>query len=264
MEDFHDAFYVDRGINADVARARGYRFWDEETYNEVMAEVYGDLGDRTRSIMAFARLVGRQGQGVAFPRHAPKGGFKDITAGLRPDKPVKLAPPKRHYHGDPCVHLLDIKVSPLIGIAGALFGGPAVDSPSLVPENATLLYGAPQRGRVKVYYEHEHNVFDVAHAEVWHPTETEDRNHPEGVHGHTFYVYETVAMRKHIAQTKNPDSHCGVNPEGVHSHQKRAKYLYTPSQKHEVAWETDHDHDALKGRVLDFHLERHHAAEPMA
>lgn len=241
MEDYHDAFYVERGIDADIAQARGYRFWDEETYNEVMESVYGDLGERTRSIMAFARLVGRQGQGVAFPRHAPTG-YPDITAGLRPDKPVKLAPPKRHYHGAPGVHLMDIEIW------------------SLVPENVSLLYGSPQRGRVKVYYEHEHNVFDVAHSEVWHLTETEDRNHPEGVHGHTFYVYETSIMRKHIDQTKNPDSHCGVNPEGVHSHQKRAKYLYTPSRKHEVVWDDEHEHDALKGRMLDHHLATYHAA----
>lgn len=259
MEDYHDAFYVERGIDADIAQARGYRFWDEETYNEVMESVYGNLGERTRSIMAFARLVGRQGQGVAFPRHAPTG-YPDITAGLRPDKPVKLAPPKRHYHGAPGVHLLDIQVSPLVGIAGALFGGPPAKSQSLIPINSTLLYAAPQRGRVKVYYEHEHNVFDVAHSEVWHPTESEDRNHPEGVHGHTFYVYETSIMRKHIDQTKNPDSHCGVNPEGVHSHQKRAKYLYTPSRKHEVVWDDEHEHDHLKGRMLEHHLTAYHAA----
>lgn len=240
MEDFHSSFYVDRGIDADVAQARGYRFWDEETYNDVMESMYGDLGDRTRSIMAFARLVGRQGQGVAFPRHAPTG-YPPITAGLRPDVPVKLAPPGRHYHGNPGVHLMDIEVW------------------SLVPENVTLLYASPQKERVKVYYEHEHSVFDVAHSEVWHPRETEDRNHPEGVHGHTFYVYETVSMRKHIAQTKNPDSHYGINPEGVHSHQRRAKYLYTPSTKTEVAWATDHEHEGMRRRALDFHLERFHA-----
>jgi hypothetical protein len=246
MEDFHSAFYVDRGIDAGVAKARGYRFWDEETYNDVMEEVYGDLGDRTRSVMAFARMVGRQGQGVAFPRHAPKGGFRPITAGLRPDKPVKLAPPKRHYHGAPGVHLMDIEIW------------------SLVPENVTLLYGSPQRGRVKIYFEHEHNVFDTSHSEVWHPQETEDRNHPEGGHGHTFYIYETVAMRKHIAQTKNPDSHCGFNPSGVHSHQKRAKYLYTPSIKTETAWHTDHEHDNLKGKILEHHLAKYHADEASA
>lgn len=245
MEDYHDSFYVERGIDAGVAQARGYRFWDEETYNEVMAEVYGDLGERTRSIMAFARLVGRQGQGVAFLRHPPTG-YAPITAGLRPDKPVKLAPPKRHYHGAPGVHLMDIQVWPL------------------VPTQITLLYASPQRGRVKVYYEHEHSVFDTEHSEVWHPQETEDRNHPEGVHGHTFYVYETSSMRKHIAQTKNPDSHCGINPEGVHSHQKRAKYLYTPSTKAEVNWATDHDHENLKGKGLEFHLATYHAAEPEA
>lgn len=243
MEDFHDAFYVDRGIDAGVAQTRGYRFWDEETYNHVMEEMYGDLGDRTRSIMAFARLVGRQGQGVAFPRHAPKGGFKPITAGLRPDVPVKLAPPSRHYHGASGVHLMDIEVWPL------------------VPENVTLLYASPQRGRSKVYYEHDHSVFDVTHSEVWHPSETEDRNHPEGQHGHTFYVYETSSMRKHISQTKNPDSHAGHNPEGVHSHQRRAKYLYTPSQKTEVAWDTDHDHEGLKGKGLEFHLAKFHEDE---
>lgn len=241
MEDFHSAFYVDRGINSDVAAARGYQFWDEETEGEVMEAMYGHLG--RRSVMMFARSVGRQGQGVAFPRHAPEGGFKEITAGLRPDKPVKLAPPKRHYHGAPGVHLMDIEIW------------------SLVPVDLSLLYASPQRGRVKVYFEHEHNVFDTSHSEVWHPTETEDRNHPEGVHGHTFYVYETIAMRKHIAQTKNPDSHSGHNPEGVHSHQKRAKYLYTPSEKHEVTWQTEHEHEHLKGRILDHHLDRYHGGE---
>lgn len=238
MEDFHDAFYVDRGISAGVAKARGYRFWDEETEGEVMEDMYGHLG--RRSVMMFARSVGRQGQGVAFPRHAPEGGFNEITAGLRPDKPVKLAPPKRHYHGAPGVHLMDIQVW------------------SLVPNDLTLLYASPQRGRVKVFFEHEHNVFDVAHSEVWHPNETEDRNHPEGVHGHTFYIYETRDMRKHIAQTKNPDSHSGHNLEGVHAHQKRAKYLYTPSEKHEVTWPTEHEHDHLKGRILDHHLNTYH------
>lgn len=242
MEDFHDAFYVDRGIDAGVAKARGYRFWDEETEGEVMEAMYGHLG--RRSVMMFARSVGRQGQGVAFPRHAPDGGFNEITAGLRPDKPVKLAPPKRHYHGAPGVYLNHID--------GWM---------EFVPKDSTRLYASPQRGRVKIYFEHEHvGAFSHSHAEVWHPTETENYNHPDGVHGHTFYVYETRAMRKHIGQTKNPDSHCGENPQGVHSHQKRAKYLYTPSEKHEVTWPTDHEHDHLRGRILEHHLETYHAA----
>lgn len=239
MEDYNDSFYIDRGIDPGVAHARGYRFWDEETAGEVMEAMYGHLG-RT-GVMMFARSVGRQGPGVVFPRHAPEG-FKPITAGLRPDSPVKLSPPKRHFHGAPRVHLMDIEVWPLL------------------PEKVEFVYASPQRGRVKVYFEHEHDVFDHAHSEVWHPRESETMNHPEGQHGHTFYVYETSSMRKHIDQTKNPDSHGGINPEGVHAHQKRAKYLYTPSEKLEVSWPTDHDHEGLKGKGLEHHLEVFHAA----
>lgn len=230
MEDYNDPFYVDRGIDAGVAEARGYRFWDEETYNEIMEEMYGHLG--RRGVMAFAKTVGRQGPGVVFPRHAPKGDFDEITAGLRPEEPVKLSAPKRHVHAEEFVPLF-----------------------SYLPHTVELAYASPQRGRVKVFFEHTHNAAtEQEHLDVWHPSGPRDESH-----GHTFYWYEARHMRKHIEQTKNNDSHKGMNPEGVHSHQKRAKYLYTPSEKLQVEWPTDHEHDGLKGKMLEAHLERFHA-----
>lgn len=226
MEDYNDPFYIDRGIDAGVAEERGYRFWDEETYNEIMEDMYSHLN--RRGVMAFAKTVGRQGPGVVFPRHAPTG-FPDITAGLRPEEPVKLAAPKRHVHADEHVTIF-----------------------SYLPDNVSLAYGSPQRGRVKVYFEHTHPA-DEEHMSTWHPSGPRDDSH-----GHTFYWYEAKRMRKHIEQTKNPDSHKGVNPSEVHSHQKRAKYLYTPSEKLEVEWPTEHEHDDLKGKMLEAHLERFH------
>jgi hypothetical protein len=230
MENYSDSFYVDRGIDAGVAEARGYRFWDEDSYNEIMEDMYGHLN--RRGVMAFAKTVGRQGPGVVFPRHGPPE-FPDITAGLRPEDPVKLAAPKRHIHAEDHFH------TPIF---------------AFLPAVVELAYCSPQRGRIKVFFEHTHTAqTEAEHLEVWHPSGPRDESH-----GHTFYVYEARKMRKHIEQTKNSDSHKGVNPPGVHSHQKRAKYLYTPSEKLQVEWPTEHEHVDLKGPLLQAHLEKFH------
>lgn len=225
--DFKDPFFSDRGVDPDVAAVRGYTFWDEDTYREVVADTFGHL---SRAINGWASYVTRQGEGVTIPRF-PAEGYDPVTPGLRPSDPVKLGPPKRHFHPD--------------------------DEPTeftdVLPNAVHEAYASPQRGRVKIYFTHTHGTQEehAEHVAQFH----NNGNVTADPHGHTYFVVKLSHMRKHVAQTKNVDSHMGENPQTVHAHQKRAKYLYTPSAKHEAPWPTSHTHDDMTPAQLTRHLE---------
>lgn len=227
--DYEDPFFADRGVSVEVAASRGYLYWDEETYRDVVEETFGEWTD---AINGWAKYVTRQGEGYTIPRFAPDG-YDAIVPGLRPSDPVKLGPPKRHLHPD-------VEPSQLT---------------DLLPLHVELAYATPQRGQVKVYFEHSHGAQEE-HQE--HLAQFHTNPPREGSHGHTFYVVPFRDMRKHIAQTKNTDSHEGLNVQAVHAHQKRAKYLYAPSEKFEAAWQTEHDHEEMVPEHLASHLLKYH------
>lgn len=235
--DFKDPFFAERGVDPDVAAVRGYRMWDGDNFQEVVADTFGDLPE---PIQGWANYVMRQEPdgvvdfwGVTIPRFGAEG-YQPIPPGLRPSEPVKLGPPQRHIHPDEDL----------------------TEFTDLLPAHVETAYAALQRGRVKVFFSHNHGRTEeyTEHIAQFHGMV------PVDSHGHTFYVYRERDMRKHITY-EGKGSHAGDRVQVVHAHQRRAKYLYPPSNKTEVSWDSSHVHDDMTPQQLERHVRFFHKEE---
>lgn len=236
--DYKDPFFTERGVDPDVAAVRGYTMWDGDNFQEVVADTFGDL---PRPIQGWANYVMRQEpdtEGLAFwgitiPRMSPPG-YLPIPPGLRPSDPVKLGPPQRHIHRDEeLTKLTDV-----------------------LPAHVEEAYAALQRGRVKIHFKHSHGRTEefADHIAQFHGIV------PADSHGHTYYVYNARDMRKHI-NNDGKGSHNGDKIQIVHAHQRRAKYLYPPSNKAEVTWDSSHIHKEMSPEQYKRHIQFFHSEE---
>lgn len=237
-----DDYYIKRGIAADVAAARGYRRYDEGNFPAVMDALYGEYPEYVQNWAEWcAGQVGREyDHGYTVPRFSPPE-FPEISPGLKfQGGDIRNGAPKRHYHGLP------------------------VAAFALMPSFVSVAYAVPQKfGQVKIRYEHKHEGLSdeekLQHGREFHTPSSTPKDGK--THSHTFYMIPENMVSDHVNGSVKGDAHNGINPQEIHTHQKRAKCVYTPSTKKDKHMGFKHDHDEMKEKDLKFHLEKYHSEE---
>src|SRR5262249_36841826 len=79
---------------------------------------------------------------------------------------------------------------------------------------------------------------------IWHyhgpPMSERPRNPDTGNRLRAEMVDEPEALQHNIAHCGDPDDHCHINSDAVHSHRGMAKYLFPPSSTITVPWVHSH------------------------
>jgi hypothetical protein len=206
-KEFKGPFWTKRGIDAEVAKRRGYGFWEDGNPEEVR-ETYRDYGLKGGVLGTLTRWAkgdedtGKPGHGLLIVRHRVHPRYKKIVPEMRPTDPI-VTDTTRHYHGflpyDPEAdyNIVDGEHRPL-------------------PDN------------------HVHGAHTALQHRLKHHSGLSDDEYREHIRRRD---HEGLRLEDLEAQ--------GIvgNCEAPHEHDHGAKYLFPPSGTVEEPFSHDHDED---------------------
>jgi hypothetical protein len=205
--EFKGPFWTDRGIDADVAKRRGYRFWEDgnpEEVRKVYKEEYGLEGGVLGTLTRWAKgdpEDGKPGHGVLIMRHALPG-CKRIVPEIRPTDAI-VTDTTRHYHG-------------------------------LLPYDPEADYNVVDGEHQVLPDNHVHGPRTALQHRLKHHSDLSDDKYREYIRRRD---HEGLRLEDLEAQ--------GIidNSEVPHEHDHEAKYLFPPSGNVEKPFRSDHDED---------------------
>lgn len=255
--DYTDPVFAKRGIDPEVAAARGYRFWDANNAAEVMQVAFTQLpggvpDDRLHqsgidwcvdmAVQVLDSDVARPASGIVITRYAPAGlGLPPLMPELRPNNAVQTGPGSYHFHAE--------------------VTNPFAFLPPVVQESWCEWH----EGYVVLFFEHTHRgMADVdpigarEHMTTWHAS-----GERHGVHKHRLEICRPSLMRAHLETSgRITNGHGGEQHYGVHLHEPRARYLFPPSRSELQEWaDSVHDHARMTAPQLEYHMQRDHPDE---
>lgn len=231
IKDCSDAarFARAHGISEEVWSGRPYRRWTPEDMTALDETFGAGFSLRGKVSKVSSEWIdgeedGHNGSGWIIDRYAVDAAdLPDVTPEMRPDNAVELRPARSHFHGE----IEDFPFPILEVKPSSMVGG---------PKWIHYRCGEGESRWVPAYRPTSFAMVGTDEIPDGHINRSKDKGH---------------------------DSHAGVNSSKIHSHVKKAKYLFKPSPKVDREWEHTHDeeHYIAKPDALAGHMAKRHNGE---